>query len=207
MFHNATVDKVVKLYDINKVPIIEKLNEEKNADNNYPDILETKTVHNFNKITNETIHLYSNHPTTSTLINPHEQINYVNSISLNSTQNNMNINNPNLSCQKLARFVFPKSDPAIDPNWAVDDRTLPEKFLNIMCTSLGLLTSLELEHWNEICGRDCLFKEKSKAGIYATDYDIKQEQRMFKKKNVKVKLHKDTSDQKNLKSLRKIIFS
>ena len=51
-----------------------------------------------------------------------------------------------------------------------------------MCTSLGLLTSLELEHWNEICGRDCLFKEKSKAGIYATDYDIKTEQRNFKKK-------------------------
>ena len=77
--------------------------------------------------------------------------------------------------------MFPKSDPVINPSWAVDTRTLPEKFLSIMCTSLGLLNSLELEHWNTICGRNCLFKEKSKAGIYATDYDIKTEQRNFKK--------------------------
>ena len=77
--------------------------------------------------------------------------------------------------------MFPKSDPIINPSWAVDTRTLPEKFLNIMCTSLGLLNSLELEHWNTICARNCLFKEKSKAGIYATDYCIKTEQRKFKK--------------------------
>ena len=76
----------------------------------------------------------------------------------------------------MARFIFPKSDPVIDPIWAVDNRTLPEKFISIMCNSLGLLTSLELDHWNRICGRNCLFKEKSKSGIYSTDFDIKTEQ-------------------------------
>ena len=117
MFHNATVDKVVKLYDVNKVPIIEKLKEGKNADYNYSETLETKTLNNFNNLTDKTINLYSKHPKTSTLTNPHEQIKYVNNISLNSNKSYMNISNPNLSCQKLARFVFPKSDPAINPNW------------------------------------------------------------------------------------------
>ena len=38
-----------------------------------------------------------------------------------------------------------------------------------------------MEHWNKMCGRDCLFKEKSKSGIYSTDFDIKMEQRLYKK--------------------------
>ena len=92
-----------------------------------------------------------------------------------------------MTCQKLARFIFPKSDPVINPSWAVDDRTLPEKFLNIMCNSLGLLTNLELEHWNKMCGRNCLFKEKSKYGIYSTDFNIKMEQRIYKKNMSRMK--------------------
>ena len=128
MFHNSPVDKVVKLYVINNVHIIEKLKEEKNADNNYFETLETKNLKNIDNLADKTINLYSKHPNTSTLTNPHEHIKSVNKISLNSNQKYINISNPNLSCQKLARFIFPKSDPAINPIWAVDNRTLPEKF-------------------------------------------------------------------------------
>ena len=49
---------------------------------------------------------------------PHEQYLAVNNISLNNGEEKINITNPNLTCQKLARFIFPKSDPVIDPSWA-----------------------------------------------------------------------------------------
>ena len=69
-----------------------------------------------------------------------------------------------MTCQKLARFIVPKSDPVRDPNYAVNDRSLPEKFLNIMYNSLELLTGLELEPWNNICGRDLMPNEEVDAG-------------------------------------------
>ena len=111
---------------------------------------------------------------------PPEQNLSVNSFSLTNGEEKINISNPDFICNKLSRFIFPKFDPEKDPNWYVDSRSMPEKFLSIMCNSLSLLTELELNHWNELCGRNCLFKEKSKSGIYATDFDIKTEQRIFK---------------------------
>ena len=82
--------------------------------------------------------------------------------------------------------MFPKLDPKIDPSWHIDSRTMPEKFLSIVCNSLSLLTELELTHWNELCQRNCLFLEKSKQGIYVSDFDIKTEQRLYKAKMSKL---------------------
>ena len=63
---------------------------------------------------------------------------------------------------------------------------MPEKFLSIICNSVSLLTELELTHWNELCGRNCLFKEKFKSGIYVSDFDIKTEQRLYNAKMSKL---------------------
>ena len=87
---------------------------------------------------------------------PHEQSISVNNISLNNGEEKINITNPNLTCQKLARFIFPKTNPVRDPNCAVDDRSLPEKFLNTMYNILKFLTGLGLKLWNNIWGRDLI---------------------------------------------------
>ena len=82
----------------------------------------------------------------------------------------------------MSRFIFPKSDPEQDPSWHIDNRSQPQRFLSIICNSLSILNELELNHWNQLCQRDCLFLEKSKQGIYVTDFDIKDQQRIFKAK-------------------------
>ena len=88
-------------------------------------------------------------------------------------------------CNKLSRFLFPKSDPVQDSSWHIDNRSQPQRFLSIICNSLSILNELELNHWNQLCQRDCLFLEKSKQGIYVSDFDIKDQQRLFKAKKSK----------------------
>ena len=73
-----------------------------------------------------------------------------------------------------------------DSSWYIDTRTQSEKFLAIVCNSLSLLNEGEFSHWNELCGRNCNFLEKSKHGLYCTDYDIKEQQRIFKVKLNKI---------------------
>ena len=83
--------------------------------------------------------------------------------------------------QKI-NVINPQSDPVTDSSWHIDSRTQSEKFLAIICNSLSLLNELEFSHWNELCQRNCHFLEKSKHGIYITDFDTKEEQRIFKAK-------------------------
>ena len=110
----------------------------------------------------------------------------VNSILLSNGEEKINVSNPNFECNKLSRFVFPKFDPKIDPSWHIDSRTVPEILLSIICNSLSILTEIELTHWNQLCQRDCLFLEKSKQGIYVSDFDIKNEHNLYKAKMSKI---------------------
>ena len=81
--------------------------------------------------------------------------------------------------------MFPRFDPEIDENWFIDTRSQTEKYFDIVCNSLNLLNEGEFAHWNELCARDCKFQEKSKLGLYCTDYDIKDLQRIFNSKQRK----------------------
>ena len=80
----------------------------------------------------------------------HEQNLSVNNISLNNLEKKLNIANPDFVCNKLFRFIFPKSDPEQDPSWHIDKRSQPQRFLSIICNSLSILNELELNHWNQL---------------------------------------------------------
>ena len=112
----------------------------------------------------------------------HEQNLSVNNISLNNLEKKLNIANPDFVCNKLFRFIFPKSDPEQDPSWHIDKRSQPQRFLSIICNSLSIINELELNHWNQLCQRDCLFLEKSIQGIYVSNFDINYQLRIFKAK-------------------------
>ena len=93
----------------------------------------------------------------------------VNKINISSFNDTINILNPTVKTNKLARYVFPRVDPPTDPNWFKDDRKPTEKMLDIMCNSLSLLNQDEYVHYSQFCQRDIKFMDKSKQGIYATE--------------------------------------
>ena len=92
----------------------------------------------------------------------------------------INFDNPEVKVNKLARYVFPKIDPPINPNWYKDDWTQAQKMLDVICNSLSLLSQEEYVLYNKLCQRDTKFVQKSKQGIYATSYCIKGQIREYK---------------------------
>ena len=99
--------------------------------------------------------------------------------------------------------MFPRVDPEIDESWYVDTRSQTEKYFDIVCNSLSLLNEGDFAHWNELCARDCNFLEKSKLGLYCTEYDIKDQQRIFKAKQSKMDYIEKLGNEKVKKSNRR----
>ena len=54
-----------------------------------------------------------------------------NNISINHTSNCIKFDNDALAINNLARLIFPRFDPQIDPNWHTDERTNSQKLFDI----------------------------------------------------------------------------
>ena len=126
----------------------------------------------------------------------------VNKISVSTFNDKINILNPNISTNKLSRYIFPRVDPPDNPNWFKDDRKPTEKMLDIICNSLSLFNQDEYVYYNQLCQRDVKFLEKNKQGLYSTDYCIKAQIRDYKAKlnkenyveNLGEKLYREPKD-------------
>ena len=72
--------------------------------------------------------------------------------------------------------------------------------MDIICNSLILLSHDKYLYYNQLCQRDVKYLEKSKQGLYSTDYCIKAQIRDYK-----AKLNKQICENKHIGN-RKIKF-
>ena len=89
-----------------------------------------------------------------------------NKISVCGTNQWINYDNNAIECNKLARFIFQREDPKVNPSWHIDKRSTSEKMYDILNLSLNYLGEEEYIFWNSLCERNVKFKEKSLNGLY-----------------------------------------